>query len=321
MGWTAMNLHDNQTYYDILDIKPDASPQEVREAYLKTKAAYNKDSVALYTLISADEREQMIRRIEEAYDVLSNPERRKQYDGNHGMLSDEQEFQTRGLSPNHRKIISIDRVPPMESSSDADDLLVAPSTDFGSATPSHAARSTSSFGTMTEEEDVSSPFAVPVPPKGAPVPTPNPASISTQNSFENTHVTPVAALANNAPSGAFGSAMIPNTEPSTDSQSTGRNQVSVSLQEEITKEVEWKGGFIRKVREAKRVSIEEMSSITKITRSYLFAIEEENFAKLPAAVYLRGFLVQVSKTLKLPHDKVATAYMARYYQARPEQVH
>jgi hypothetical protein len=97
--------------------------------------------------------------------------------------------------------------------------------------------------------------------------------------------------------------------------------LEAALSHEIEKEIEWRGTFLKRVREARRISIEELSSNTKITRSYLFAIEEEHFSKLPAAVYLRGFLVQIAKILRLPHEKVAAAYMARYYQARPDQVH
>jgi DNA-binding transcriptional regulator YiaG len=94
-------------------------------------------------------------------------------------------------------------------------------------------------------------------------------------------------------------------------------QVMQIINQEIAQEIEWRGSFLRKVREAKRVSIEEMAATTKITKTYLLAVEDENFSKLPAAVYLRGFVIQVAKMLKLPEEKVAADYMARYYQARP----
>jgi cytoskeletal protein RodZ len=95
--------------------------------------------------------------------------------------------------------------------------------------------------------------------------------------------------------------------------------VESSLAHEIAQEVEWRGPFLRKVREARRISIEEMSNITKVTKSYLLAIEEENFPRLPAPVFMRGFVTQMAKVLKLPHDQVAAAYMARYYQSRPDK--
>ena len=64
----------------------------------------------------------------------------------------------------------------------------------------------------------------------------------------------------------------------------------------------------------RRIAIEELCDYTKISKNYLVAMENEDFAKLPAAVFLRGFVTQVAKYLKLPHEKVVTAFMARYNQ-------
>src|SRR4051812_24037021 len=99
-----MTIGDSPTYYDILDLRPDASPQEVREAYLRTKSTYNKDSVALYTLVSTEEREEMLRRIEEAYEILSNAEKRRDYDRNHGLIGNEGPPVPQTRPPNNKKI-------------------------------------------------------------------------------------------------------------------------------------------------------------------------------------------------------------------------
>jgi cytoskeletal protein RodZ len=93
-------------------------------------------------------------------------------------------------------------------------------------------------------------------------------------------------------------------------------QLQAELQAAITQETEWRGNFLRKIREARRVSIEEMADSTKISRSYLVAIEEENFSRLPAPVYLRGFLLQYARYLRLPQEAAASAYLARYHQAK-----
>jgi hypothetical protein len=262
-----MMLNEQTSLYDILDLKPDASPQEVREAYLRTKAAYNKDSVALYTLISTDEREEMLSRIEEAYDILSNVDKRKSYDRNHGLLNFDDEAGAPSRVPLNHKIISIDRVPPMESSANSENLLVAPSTDF------------------TGREGISS----------------QPGGVAASASSHDSP--PLSSL----------------QSPDPGAQKKTVRAQEVALAQEITQEVEWKGVFLRKVREGRRISIEEMASITKVSKTYLMAIEEENFPKLPAAVFLRGFVTQIAKVLKLPHDAVAAAYMARYYQARPDK--
>ena len=80
-----MNLNDDHlSLYDILELTPDATPQEIRSAYLRLKSSYNKDNIAHYTLFSREETEKMLNNIENAYVVLSNPEKRRTYDHSQG---------------------------------------------------------------------------------------------------------------------------------------------------------------------------------------------------------------------------------------------
>src|SRR5688572_15201843 len=122
MGTFAMISFESRNYYDLLEVQPDASSTEIRSAYLRAKAAYKKDSVALYTLMSESETEGLLKQIEEAFVVLSSPERRREYDRKHGILSFADEPPA--------NVVSIDRVPPMEAGSSGDELLIAPATDF-----------------------------------------------------------------------------------------------------------------------------------------------------------------------------------------------
>lgn len=265
-------LGDRSTLYDLLELPPDCSPQEILESYLRLKSAFDKNSLALYSLVSKEETEDLLRQIEDAYQILSHPEKRKEYDRNYSLGPEERRFEPPvGLSS--RKIISIDRVPPMESSSTPEELLEAPATDFDSATAiqSHAQPST----------------PPPLPSSGASAnPTFTPASDEVYAQMVESPMAPPKIG---------------------------------ELEQEIERELEWKGEFIKKVRETRRVSIEELSEFTRISKTYLKAIEEEDYAHLPAAVFLRGFIVQVAKKLKIPHEKVANAYIARYRAQRPEK--
>ena len=74
-------------YYEILDIREDATRKEIIEAYQRAKAVYNKDSMALYSLYSDDESSSMANLIEEAYQVLINPQRREFYNKEHNISS------------------------------------------------------------------------------------------------------------------------------------------------------------------------------------------------------------------------------------------
>jgi len=71
---------EEMNHYEVLNIKRSASQQEIQKAYIVAKAAYQKDSLAHYNLVSEDERKDMMARIERAYLTLSHPKKRKRYD-------------------------------------------------------------------------------------------------------------------------------------------------------------------------------------------------------------------------------------------------
>lgn len=247
-----------QSYYDVLEIHPDASVQEIREAYLRLKSTYAKDNVAHYTMFSKDQTLDLLDEIEKAYQVLSNPESRKHYDFNHdhshgspaqndfGRASRNPFTETK-RSGQAATVVSIDRVPPMDSSSD--DLLISPETDY-----------------------------------------------------------------QKRPTASQPSANVPHPNP------TPREPLELAGQtlKEIDEEMEWRGNAIKKFREAQNISIEELSEFTKISKTYLRAIEDEMFEKLPAAVFLRGFLMTLAKKLKLPQDRLLSAYLTRFKETNPK---
>ncbi len=84
----------------------------------------------------------------------------------------------------------------------------------------------------------------------------------------------------------------------------------------IDAETEFTGGLLRTIREATGIELRELADQTKISITYLRAIEEEDFVNTPAPVYLRGFVKAVAKCYKLDADRVAQTYMARYEQLK-----
>lgn len=82
-----------------------------------------------------------------------------------------------------------------------------------------------------------------------------------------------------------------------------------NFEQEIENTTEFNGSFLKKIREYKNVSIDRMSDLTKISRTYLGQIEKDECEKLPALAYIRGFVYQYAKVLKLPPDLVATSYL------------
>jgi len=73
-----------KNYYELLQISTNATPIDIVNAYRHAKLAYRQDSLALYSLYSSEEIENIRSRIEEAYHVLSNPEKRRAYDASLG---------------------------------------------------------------------------------------------------------------------------------------------------------------------------------------------------------------------------------------------
>lgn len=82
-----------------------------------------------------------------------------------------------------------------------------------------------------------------------------------------------------------------------------------SIEEEIVQATVFDGPFLKKVREYKKVSLEKMSSVTKITAFYLDAIEKMSVKNLPAPVFVRGYVIQISRYLGLDEKKVIDSYM------------
>ena len=94
----------------------------------------------------------------------------------------------------------------------------------------------------------------------------------------------------------------------------GRTQLSTyklddSFEKEIESATEYDGGFLQRVRLYKNVTIDKMSDSTRISRPYLMAVETNDYKSLPAAVFVRGFIVQVARHLGLDDTKAAASYM------------
>jgi flagellar biosynthesis protein FlhG len=85
---------------------------------------------------------------------------------------------------------------------------------------------------------------------------------------------------------------------------------------EITPRTEFSGPLLRQIREAVGVELREIAERSKIGMAYLQALEGEVFQKLPAPVYVRGFLAEYARALGLDVERVKLTYLDRYRAAR-----
>lgn len=78
------------------------------------------------------------------------------------------------------------------------------------------------------------------------------------------------------------------------------------------------GSALRKVREGRRVTLDEAARDTRVRRDYLDAIEEEAFDRLLGDVHVRGCLRTYASYLRLSPDKVVAMYEADLLPEEPE---
>ena len=74
----------------------------------------------------------------------------------------------------------------------------------------------------------------------------------------------------------------------------------------------YNGTILQQIRKIKSVSLEELAQITCIRKTYLRAIEDENFSKFTSEIYLKGYLLCYIEALQLPKEQVLTDYVLLY---------
>lgn len=199
---------EEQTYYEILEIEPGASEDELRRAHKKMRALYSDESLGLYGLYQAEEIEKMQRKLAEAYDCLMDLERRRLYD-------------------------------------------------------------TSLF------------------PEG------HPGRAWIEDAYGRLR-------------------QLAHRPPSSEGAPEDPDAANISLQVELPPDSELTGDWLRSVREARGVALVDIAARTKISLVNLQWIEEEDFEKMIAPVYVRGFVLEYARYLKLDAERVARVYVDRY---------
>lgn len=220
-------MEKQKNYYDVLEISKQANQEDIQQGYIRAKNAYSTDSLALYSLMTKDECDQILNLIEEAYCIISDPMKRQQYD------------EARGLNK-----------------------------DFNYYTPnvstSHNSHSDSADTKLDKQ-------------------------LGTSQKCASESMTKIVA---------------------TKKYSLNYDE-NPEMEEKITQTTDFTGDFLKEIREYKKVDIIRMAEMTKVSKTYLKYIEDESINKLPAIVYVRGFVFQYAKCLKLNPEMVAASYLNR----------
>lgn len=246
-------MSDLKNYYEVLEISTNARAEDIYHSYQRAKMAYSNDSLALYSLISQEECRNILELIDEAYSILSDPNKRKRYDEARGINRDFTNISYNQLS---------DRVDPIKTSERASTRI----------DNSHLFNDNFKINTNRDN-------------------SPTPTSNISQSERTNTSVNVTKLVTQKR----FALDFVENAD----------------FEREIETATEFSGELLRKIREYKNVDLERLADMTKVSRSHLQNIELEDFSKLPAPVYVRGFVFQYAKCLKLKPDLVANSFLNR----------
>jgi DnaJ-class molecular chaperone len=92
-------------------------------------------------------------------------------------------------------------------------------------------------------------------------------------------------------------------------------KIDENFEKEIKARTNWNGEELRKVREYKNIPLERMSETTKISAYYINSVEKMDAKSLPAPVFVRGYVAQISKFLNLDEKRVCDSYMKYFKEA------
>lgn len=218
----------DQTYYEILEVSSQAPHHEIVRAYHRSKATYSVDSPALYSMFTKEEAEALRQLIEEAFQILGNEAKRREYDEKMNA---------------HKKETEVLDYPP----------VAAPNPDVTQL------RTPENDGNKKMDFD-----------KNAPLP----------DGYKKTRLSIY--------------------------------EVKPDVENEIKNCADVDGAFLRKIRLYKNINLDQMAKETRISRTYINAVESNDFETLPAAVFVRGFTIQISRLLGLDENLVSNTYMAKF---------
>lgn len=347
-----------QSYYEILDVPPDAGDEQIRRAYRQARQTFQPDSMAIYSLYAPEESEAIAAKIDEAFQILTDRERRRRYDryldfrrqgepvpdepdgfydrvrdlyrggASQGLAGALSGFASRGaaafagadpgLRTRAEREAPAGRRPPVEAAPSGAAERRAPE-------PVVSAAARAIFG---EDDPLYNDGGEPLAARAEP---PSP--------WEAREATAEAARARGAAqgeetprgedgearSGRGGSVLSGWTRESVarlrglahaPPEPLALRAISPEVLRSLEEELGTSGAYLQRVRELRGIDLQTISERTKISLLYLKFIEEENFADLPAPIYLRGFLQQLARLLELPEQRLVDGYMARYRKAR-----
>jgi Helix-turn-helix domain len=267
-----------QTLYEILEVPPDSTVGEIEAAYARAREVYAPGSIITYSLMSTEDADLLSARIEEARSTLLDPSARARYDAGLGAQPQP------GSSPWPSAF------PPVIPA-----LTIAPRTPTEDERADDEERDENDRASARREEALDGWRVEPARaalPVEARRPTPVPIRLDRE--------------VGQAP--ARTPAPVRTPLPPTPAPVAPAGPAREGAAPDATA---WTGEVLRQLREARGISIQQISERTKVTRHHIENIEADRYGALPAPVYLRGILLGIARELRLDGQKVARSYLER----------
>jgi Helix-turn-helix domain/DnaJ domain len=284
-----MKSFREQTYYELLEVRRTAQADEVRAALRRALDAYAPDSVALYALVEEDQAEALRSRLQEAARVLLDPAARAGYDR---MI---------GPEPEDLALWAEDENSEEESTSEGPYSLTEPAHLEGSATPAPVNGTQSSLRLETRPARWPSRTTGTTAGRAPGLPSPTQRTPAPQDEAGS------GRPGQRAEARSQGAQPAPETEPAAASPAAPAEERP--RMPDLPPDVEFNGELLRRVREARGLTLQQVAERTRIGRSHLERVEADRYADLPPSVYLRGILVSLARELKLDATRVSKSYL------------
>jgi cytoskeletal protein RodZ len=329
-----------RSWYDVLEIQADASGEEIEKAYKRAVRIIEGQSVAGYLMLDDAARSSARSDVEEAYAVLRDPEARARFDA---QLSQRDELSERRTVPGgsappagtparrKRRRKRRKRKKRLESelgpapTEPARPAALARADETIPVSPAETAAVPSEAPSEAEATVPETPALPEAEAPAAPAPAPAPSKPKKKSRplvrFLEPEVVPAAQVSPDADTLPAGQAQRSKVVPR-----YGSGPARVIASEEGVSDVRKLGGgvlsvegelpegpitgeTIRSLREERGLSVRELADKTHIRKGYIEAIEGGHMEDLPARVYLRGFLTQVARVLKVNKKRLADGYL------------
>lgn len=84
------------------------------------------------------------------------------------------------------------------------------------------------------------------------------------------------------------------------------------------------GGYLKEAREEQGLTYEQLTAKTRIPEKHLQALEEEDYQRLPAKVFTKGFVRSYARTLGLDEEEAVRRFLETsfaYYESTQQEEH